>query len=283
MDPIIEEEIMKNHNQADAFISLFFAGLDAVCYIVILTLFGCDYGSFNSPKQKLSLLIVIDAVLRIINMYTDEYSKYFIKEIFFSLFSTTQFFLIISFFQQIFEKSSVSFDTDLHIGNKGFLTILFFALNFSFKGILVSYRLLSALQFICIIIGVYIMSKYLGNKIESYLANITKKNPSFNGENFINNMPFFISIYFGINYCIEIFNLFIEHKLYDSYIIMFRKIFKECGKYLVFLLLITIYHTFCRYVSEDEAEFTTAETKEQPTTKKGNVTIYKDEDEYDDV
>ena len=95
MDPIIEEEIMKKHNQADAFISLFFAGLDAVCYIIILTLFGCDFKNLSSPKQKLSLLIVLDAVLRIFNMYSDEYSKYFVKEIFFTCFTTIQFTIII--------------------------------------------------------------------------------------------------------------------------------------------------------------------------------------------
>ena len=66
MDPIVEEEIMKKHNQADAFISLFLAGLDVVCYIIILTLFGCDFKNLSSPKQKLSSLIVLDAVLRIL-------------------------------------------------------------------------------------------------------------------------------------------------------------------------------------------------------------------------
>ena len=104
MDPVIEEEIIKKHNEADAFISLFFAGLDAVCYIIILTLFGFDFKGISSPKQKLSLLIVLDAVLRIINMYTDEFSKYFIKELFFTLFSTIQFNMILSILNQVFSN-----------------------------------------------------------------------------------------------------------------------------------------------------------------------------------
>ena len=281
MDQINEEEIMRNHNQADAFISLFFAGLDAVCYIIILTLFGCDFGNYNSPKQKLSILIVLDAVLRIINMFTDEYSKYFIKEIFFTSITTFQFYIIISCLNQILEKSNENnLDADLKIRNKSFLVIFFFGLVFSFKGILSFYKLISALQYICIIIGIYILSKYVGGKIEVYLANIVKKEPSFDGENFMNNMPFFISTYFMINYFIEIISLFIDHKLYSSYIIMLCKIFKEVGKYLVFLLLITSYHTFNKYIVEEN--FSLGEVKVSSSEKTG-ANIYKDEDDYDDV
>ena len=280
MDQTIEEEIMKKHNQADAFISLFFAGLDSVCYIIILTFFGFDFKTLSSPKQKLSLLIVLDAVLRIFNMYSDEYSKYFIKEIFFTCFTTIQFAIIITFLNQIFEKSSESFDTDIKIENQSFLISLFFVLVFSFKGIFESYKLLSALQFICIIIGLFIMPKYIGGKIETYLANITKKDASFSGEYFINNIPFFISLYFIINYFFEIFSLFVEQKLYASYMTMLCRIFKEVGKYLVFLLLTMLYYTYNKYISE---EFYDDGGNEPASHSSGKGSVYKDEDEYDDA
>ena len=287
MDPNIEEEIMRNHNQADAFISLFFAGLDAICYIVILILFGSDFNSLHSPRQKLTLLIVLDAVLRIINMYTDEYSKYFIKEVFFTLFSTVQFNIIISCLNLIFTDKSIdnSLENDLEIRNQKILTGLFFVLIFSFKGIFMSYKLISTLQYICIIIGIYILLKYIGGKIEIFLANVVKKDSSFSGENFVNNIPFFISIYFTLNYCFELFSLLIEHKLYASYMIMLCKIFKEVGKYLVFLLLITIYHIFNKYMVEEDFEFSVP-AKIEPKDhqmEKGKVDIYKEEDEYDDA
>ena len=273
MDPIIEEEIMRNHNQADAFISLFFAGLDAVCYVIILTLFGCDFNSFKSIKQKLSLLIVLDAVLRIINMYTDEYSKYFIKEVFFSLFSTIQFSIIISCLNQIFTDKCIdhSLESDLEIRNQNLFSILFFILVFSFKGIFQTYKLISTLQYICIIIGIYILSKYIGGKVEIYLANVVKKDSSFGGENFIN--------------------------IYASYMIMLCKIFKEVGKYLVFLLLISIYHTFNKYMVEDDFGFSNNNANNPNNvnnvnndndlrghpTERTRVKIYEDEDELDNV
>ena len=282
MDPIIDEEIMKNHNQADAFISLFFAGLDAVCYIVILTLFGCDFGSYNSPKQKLSILIVLDAVLRIINMYTDEFSKYFIKEVFLTLFPTIQFYIIVSCLNQIFEKSNEnSLDSDLQIKNRGTLACIFFILVFSLKGIITNFKFLSALQYICIIIGIFVLSKYIGNKIELYLNNVLKKDPSFSGEDFLKNMSFYISLYFIINYFFEIGGLFIENNLYASYEIMLCKIFKEVGKYLVFLLLIIVYHSFDKYIIEVDFGYDSNVAKVD-SSEKTKVGIYKDEDEYEE-
>ena len=282
MDPIIEEEIIKKHNEADAFISLFFAGLDAVCYIIILVLFGFDFKGISSPKQKLSLLIVLDAVLRIINMYTDEFSKYFIKELFFTLFSTIQFSMIISILNQVFsDRGNELYDSDLEIKNQTALSIIFFVLCFSFKGILFIYKYISFIQFFCTIVGIYIMNRIIGSKLEMYLSNVSKKDSSFSGENFINNMPFFISIYLIIDYCFEIVSLLIENKLYASYMIMVCKTFKEVGKYLVFLLVITVYHTFNKYYLEDDY-YPSSEIRGHET-EKTKVNIYKDEDEIDDV
>lgn len=284
MDPVIEEEIIKKHNEADAFISLFFAGLDAVCYIIILTLFGFDFKGISSPKQKLSLLIVLDAVLRIINMYTDEFSKYFIKELFFTLFSTIQFNMILSILGQVFSnRGNETYDSDLEIKNTLLLSIIFFVLCFSFKGIIFSYKYISLIQFFCIIIGIYILNRIVGGKLEMYLSNISKKDSSFTGENFINNMPFFISIYLIIDYCFEIISLMIENKLYASYMIMVCKTFKEVGKYLVFLLVITVYHTFNKYLLEEDLGYSGNSEIRGHETEKSRVNIYKDEDEYDDV
>lgn len=278
MDPFIEEEIMKKHNQAEAFIALFFAGLDAVCYIIILGLFGCDFRNFNSPKQKLTLLIALDAILRIINMYSNEYSKYFIKEFCLTLFSTTQFSIILSCINQIMTTGNDNnLDSSLEINNKFILSIVFFCSTFSFKGI-ISYKFISSLQFLFIIVGIYMIQKLIGGKIETFLAIISKKDSSFSGENFINNMPFFITIYFIIDYCAQLMSLFVENKLYASYMIMFCKIFKEVGKYLVFLLLIILYHIFNKYLSEESYA-----SEGKIGEEKSKVNIYKDEDDYDEA
>ena len=106
MNTAIDEEIMQNHNQAEAFISLFFAGLDVITYIVIITLFGFEFKSLDSPKQKLTMFLLLDGILRIINIYTDSYMQSFAREMIFSLIVTMQFYLTISMLEQIFTDKS---------------------------------------------------------------------------------------------------------------------------------------------------------------------------------
>lgn len=273
MEPFIEEEIMKNHNQADAFIALFFAGFDAVCYIIFLSLFGFSFKSCTSPKQKLYCLIFLDAVIRIVDMYTDEYSKYFFKECFFTLISTIQFSIILSMLNQMLAEKETEGGTEnsSEIRNKSLMSCIFFGLCFSFKGIFISYKFISFIQSICSIIGIWILSKYIGSKIEAFMSNASKKDSSSTKENFVNNMPFFISIYLSIRYFFEILSLFIENKLYVSYNIMTCKVFKEVGKYLVILLLSLLYQSYHNLTGEGEYEY---------NQEKNKVDVYKDEDEF---
>ena len=273
MNSIIDEEIKQNHNQAEAFISLFFAGLDAVTYIVILTLFGCEFKSLGSPQQKLSIFLLLDGILRIINMYSDAYAKTFVQEIVFTLVVSIQFYLSVSMLEQVFtDKNNDSYlDNELHIKNKSLFSFIFFCLSFSFKGLLTSHTLLSLIQYICILISISVFYKYIGNKIDLFLTNIQRKNSQFQGKNFINNLPFFVFLYFIIYYILQLCALMIENKLYESYMFMFCTIFKEVGKYLVILLLISIYHSFNKYVKEPDFAY-----QNKPIE---NNQVYKDDED----
>jgi len=275
MNSIIDEEIKQNHNQAEAFISLFFAGLDAVTYIVILTLFGCEFKSLGSPQQKLSIFLLLDGILRIINMYSDAYAKTFVQEIVFTLVVSIQFYLSISMLEQVFtDKNNDSYlDNELHIKNKSLFSFIFFCLSFSFKGLLTSHTLLSLIQYICILISISVFYKYIGNKIDLFLTNIQRKNSQFQGKNFINNLPFFVFLYFIIYYILQLCALMIENKLYESYMFMLCTIFKEVGKYLVILLLISIYHSFNKYVKEPDFAY------QNKPIENNQVKVYKDDED----
>lgn len=279
MESLIDEEIMDNHNKADAFISLFFLGLDAIAYIVSFTIFSCDFKSLDSPKQKIYLFILLDGLSRLICIYTDAYRKTFVQETTFTLISSIQFHLSISMLEQIFtdQRNDSYMANELQIRNKNLFSFLFFCLVFSFKGILPSHGLLSSIQFICIFISISIFYKYMNNKIELYLTNVQKNNSQFTGRNFINNLPFFIFIYLGINYILQLFQLMLDNKLYESYMTMICIIFKEVGKYLVVLLMIMIFNTFNKYVKTNEHTYTSQPIK--PEEKKKAVQVYKDEDE----
>ena len=278
MESVIDEEIIDNHNKAGAFISLFFLGLDAIIYIITFTLFSCELKNLSAPKQKIYLFIILDGLLRLINIYVDAFRKSFIQETTFTLISTIQFHLALSLLDQIFtdQRNDSYMASELQIRNINLFSFLFFCLVFSFKGILVSFGLISSIQYICIFITLSIFYKYINNKIDIYLTNIQKNNNQFTNKNFIINLPFFIYIYLVINYILRLFGLMSENKLYESYMAMICTIFKEVGKYLVILLMISLYNTFNKYVRINEHTYNPQPTK---PVEKQKVQVYKDEDE----
>ena len=278
MESVIDEEIIDNHNKAGAFISLFFLGLDAIIYIITFTLFSCELKNLSAPKQKIYLFIILDGLLRLINIYVDAFRKSFIQETTFTLISTIQFHLALSLLDQIFtdQRNDSYMASELQIRNINLFSFLFFCLVFSFKGILVSFGLISSIQYICIFITLSIFYKYINNKIDIYLTNIQKNNNQFTNKNFIINLPFFIYIYLVINYILRLFGLVSENKLYESYMSMICTIFKEVGKYLVILLMISLYNTFNKYVRINEHTYNPQPTK---PVEKQKVQVYKDEDE----
>jgi len=279
MESVIDEEIMDNHNKAGSFIALFFLCLDAITYIVTFTLFSCELKNFGSPKQKIYLFVLLDGLLRLINVYTDAYYKTFVQEATFTLISTLQFYLSLSMLEQVFtdQRNDSYMIGELQIRNKNLFSFLFFCLTFSFKGLLTSYGLLSSIQYICIFISISIFYKYINNKIDIFLSNIQKNNNQFTGSNFIINLPFFVFIYLAINYILRLFGLMFDNKLYESYMSMVCTIFKEVGKYLVILLMISIYNAFNKYVIKTSEH--TYNTQPIKPGEKQKVQVYKDEDE----
>lgn len=283
MEQSILEEISQIHNEANAFISLFFAGSDAVIYIILLFLFGWEFKNSDSPKQKLSFLIILDAFLRIISVFTDLYSKLFLKELFFTSFATVQFYIIIAFINQIFNEKNHEYNLEIssEMGNAKLLTCIFFPLIFSFKAVMSSYKFLSIIQYILIIVAAYGISNYVEKRMENFFSIIIEKNGQFGNITYISNFPYFISIYIMINYFIEIISLLISNKLYAVYIEMICLIFKESVKYLVIILLIIILYYFEKYSTDNDLDFNNQSKNEVSETSKVNV--YKDEEEAEEA
>lgn len=279
MEETILEEISQKHNEANAFISLFFAGSDAIIYIIILFLFGWEYKNSDSPKQKLSFLIILDAFLRIITVFTDVYSKSFIKELFFSSFAAIQFYTIIIFINQMFNEKNHEYNLEINseMGNAKLLTCIFFPLIFSFKAIMSSYKLLSIIQYTFIIVTAYIISNYVEKRMKNFFFIIMEKNAQFGNLIYISNFPYFISLYIMINYFIEILALLVSNNLLAVYIDMICLIFKESVKYLVIILLIMINYTFDKYSTYSDLDFNNQSKNDDSETTK--VEVYKDEEE----
>ena len=102
---------------------------------------------------------------------------------------------------------------------------------------------------------------------------------NFSGR-FINVFPPFITLYFLVNSCGQLSGLLVSNLLYSSYLEMLCQIFKEGGKYLVFILLIMLFDSSNKYLKNDEKELKGTPKTEKP--KKNKVKVYKDEDEIDE-
>ena len=243
----LERDIHK-FNTADTFISLFFAGVDILLYLIILFLFGCEKNFFK-VNQKLSLLILIDTFFRIINLYIISFRYSLIKEIVFTSFASFQFYLIVTFLNHIFTQINTVDILESGEIKCPFISATFF---FIFSIIFNFSKILSLIQYITAILAVLIYSYHVGEKVDLFIANIKRKNPYFSGKNFINHYIFFIAFYNMIYFTLRIFNLFIEDKLNHSYMEMACEIFKEVSKYLCFGIVIALYHLFNKYMKDDD-------------------------------
>jgi hypothetical protein len=251
MEQDIEEEIIRRHDQADAFISLFFAAIDTIVYVTILILFGWEFKNTFSPKQQLSLLIMFDAVLRIINLYATSFKYSFSREIFTTCLATFQFYLIVNLLNLIMtDKKNPNYSEISGIKNANIYISIFFFSSFVFN----FSKVISFIQYLCTIGAILLFEYYIDKETILFLSGIMKKNPDFIGKNFLQNFPIFISVYYSLNYILKIIRLLVVNPLYCSYIEMTYDVFKEVGKYLVFIFLICIYYLFNKYIKNEDYE-----------------------------
>ena len=283
MEQSIIEEISQNHNEANALISLFFAASDAIIYIIILFLFGWEFKNSDSPKQKLSFLIILDAFQRIAIVFTDFYSKSFMKELFFCSVSTIEFYTIIIFVNQIFTEKSHEYNLEINseMGNANLLAGIFFPLIFSFKEVMSSYKFFTIVQYTFIIISAYVLYNYSEKRMKEFFSAIIEKNGQFSKVTYISDFPYFIFIYTLISYFIGILGLLVTNNLYTVYIEMVCKTFKECVKYLVIILLIVMHYSFDKCSTDNDPGFNNQSKNEVSETTK--VNIYKDEEEAEEA
>ena len=108
MDEYFEQELIETYESAETILTLLFAFIDLV--IIICSLFNLK--SKNKKiyclKYKLFGLFLVDILLRI--LYAKKYHKLnsIYNEVVFSFLKTYQFFLILSFFEQIFNDTRLN-------------------------------------------------------------------------------------------------------------------------------------------------------------------------------
>jgi len=253
MDSDIEEEIIQKHNHAEVLISSFFAAVDIIAYMVILVQFGCGFKRSCSLTHKFYGLILLDGVIRIINLEITSFVYSLPKEILMSIFATIQFYLILNIISTIYEdKNNQNFaGGDMGIRDKHILVGIFFFCSVVF----IFSKIVSLIQYIGCIICVCGFAYYINNKTFLFLEGVSKKRQNFSSRYFIQNGILFTSMYFLIHYGIKILSLFVENPLYTSYIQMAYDVFKEIGKYIAFTFVYTIYYLYDKYIYSEDNDF----------------------------
>ena len=250
MEEKIINEIMEKHLKADATISLFFIGLDTLFYILILLFIGCSFKSFFSTKQKLSQVILLDVILRIFTIYCNKFDYVLLNEIVFSCFSTLQFFLLNSILKKMFKDDYYDGRESIEIKHPILFSLAFLILTFTIK---VS-KYVSLVQYAIAILAIMAYAYYIQSRVSLYISNLERKRFDFSCKKMSLGMTYLIAIYFIIHQALKICSLYIEHKLYYSYMLMACDIFKEGGKFLLFGLMIVLVNSFNKFIKDEEGD-----------------------------
>ena len=256
MDSDIEEEIIQKHNKAEFFISIFFAAVDIIGFIIILIHFGCSFKKRCSLVQRLYGLIILDGVIRIINLKIASFVYSFPKEILMSIFATIQFFLIINILFAIFgDKRNQNF----YGGYMGILEdkILLLCCFFFCSLVFIFSKMFSLIQYISCLFAICGFGYMINKKTNIFLESVAQKNKNTKTRFFIINLLLFTGFYFFIYYVVKILSLFIDNPLYCSYIQMLYDVFKEIGKYLAFIFVSVILYLYNKYIYTEDNNFQT--------------------------
>ena len=250
MEARIINEIMEKHLKADATISLFFIGLDTLFYILILLLIGCGFRNFFSPKQMLSQVLLFDVLLRIFSLYFNKFEYELLNELVFSCFSTVQFFYLNTILKKMFKDDYYDGRESIEIKHPFLLSLAFLALTFTLK----VPKMVSIIQYSIGIIAVMAYAYYIQSRVSLFINNLERKRFDVSCKNMSLNMTYLVALYFIIFQALKICTLFIEHKLYYSYMLMACDIFKEGGKFLLFGLMMILVNSFNKYIKDEEGE-----------------------------
>jgi hypothetical protein len=240
MDEYFEQELIETYESAETILTLLFAFIDVV--IIICSLFNLN--SKNKKiyllKYKLFGLFLVDIFLRI--MYANKYHKLksVYNEIIFTFLKTYQFFLILSFFEQIFN------DTRLNKKGKFYkklsckqLCITFSLVTFSYEKFSNSQKEICLIQSLIIIYCIFVLYTRLRNKIIKIVDNLVSQKEDRRKKTYlcILGSPLISFIFYFSYYILRILFLTLENPDHIIYANIILKIIIDSSKYFLFSIL----------------------------------------------
>ena len=240
MDVYVSEKDIDSFENADTILTFFLIFIDIIILLIYSFYLKSKNHTIKLLKLKLISLFAIDIIIRLLYIKTYYHANTIFKEIFFSGMPTSQFFLILSFLEQIL--NNIYFTNQIYSFkqvNSIELSFLFFLFIFSYDKFSYSFsKHLCFLQSIINLGCVFKLYEYLRDIILIIVEGINNNKIEISFiYSFIKNLPLSSLELYVIFYCLKIISLFIENSLYLIYIKIIILIVKEASKYFVFFIL----------------------------------------------
>ena len=240
MNAYISENDLENFEGADIAVSYLFSFINVLMLVPPMKFLKSKKENIKLLRKKLFSIFIIDIIIRILYIMTYYHSNVLLKEIFFTGMPSSQFYLIISFLEQIINDEEIILQAiELKQANPLELSILFFLFIFSYDKFSLTFSkhisLLQSLINLCCIYKLYVYFKDIVLIIVEGISNNKIKSSII--YSFIINLPFSSLQFFIAFNILKILTLFVENSLYLIYMKIILIIFKETSKYFVIFIL----------------------------------------------
>lgn len=243
----LDKSSLTSYERSDIIINIFLAILYFIFIVISLLNIKSKIKNISQLKQNIIKVFIIDIIIRI--LYSKKYNAWNIyKEFLLSIFNTSLFYLVISFFYLVlYIPNMSSLKQSKEFNQRLRLSLIFFFSTFSYHKI----PFISSNSFInrfikifhvlqCILI-IYFLFKFQGeikSKITKIAINfINETNAKKNLYLIILGSPLSCLILFTIYFIIKIITfIFIKSPIYIVYIRIILNIIKETCKYFCFFI-----------------------------------------------
>ena len=262
----VDSESITSYENSDIILTILFAILDLIVIIISLLTLKSKSRNIVKLKSKLMKLFVIDIIIRI--LYTRRYNQWNVyQEILITILNTSQFYLIISFLDEILYTPTTS---KLKKSNDKYkrvkFCIIFFIFTFSYDKIAFSdeityylyfkiNKLIYLLQCFIILYFLYALYKELKIKIFEIVNNIISESQrKYIICRFVIGSPQSCLTLFMIYYILAILFLFIRRHVFLIYANILLNIIKNSSKVFVFFICEAIIYILNKIKVEKEKE-----------------------------
>ena len=243
----LDKSSLTSYERSDIIITIFLAILDFIFIVISLLNIKSKIKSISQLKQNIIKVFIIDIIIRI--LYSKKYNAWNIyKEFLLSIFNTSLFYLVISFFYLVlYIPNMSSLKKSKEFNQRIRLSLIFFFSTFSYHKIpFISsnsfinrfIKIFHVLQCILIIYFLFKFQEEIKSKITKIGNNfINETNAKKNLYLIILGSPLSCLILFTIYFIIKIITfIFIKSPIYIVYIRIILNIIKETCKYFCFFI-----------------------------------------------